>query len=167
LPYDPVAKKRSAGNNKRDHDATILAANVEVGAASGFGAKPGVGQSGVHLRYHTHAEYRKLSPDQKFELSELHKAKNKKDGRPSKEDEGKNPTSKSSKKQIASAVAKEVARQLKRDANEEDNVDAMIMSLKSASSDEKPPKKVRMDESTSVNTSALKSILCRVKNKNT
>jgi hypothetical protein len=65
LPYDPVAKKRS---NKRDHDATIGDATADVAAT--FGDKPGIGKSGVHLRYYEPEEYKKLNKEQKQELRE-------------------------------------------------------------------------------------------------
>jgi hypothetical protein len=39
---------------------------------SAFGSKKGIGDSGVHLRYHADEDYRKLSPAQKknFEFGE-------------------------------------------------------------------------------------------------
>ena len=165
LPYDPVAKRRPDGR-KRDHDTNVSATTADVSSTTGFGSKPGVGKTGVHLRYHTHAEYKKLTSEQKVELREWRETKKKKDGKTGKtpKDDGKDPTAKQSK-QIATAVAKELVKQLKpKDADKEDDVDAMIMSLQSATPEEKPPKKLRVSESTTVNTSALKSILQRVKN---
>jgi hypothetical protein len=166
LPYCPVQKKRNAGN-KRDHENTISDVTADVSA--GFGSKPGIGKSGVHLRYYTQNEYQKLSGDQKKELKEWREsgggsAKGKK------EKGGKSVAKKDNS--IAAAISKEVAKQLKKDA-EEDDVDALIMSLQSTSADpdtaDDPaptPKKARFEASktTQVSTSALKSILRRVKN---
>jgi hypothetical protein len=67
LPYDHVAKKRSTANNKRGAGEISEAVGAEV---SSFGAKEGIGKSGVHLRYHKPAEYDQLSKDQKEELKE-------------------------------------------------------------------------------------------------
>jgi hypothetical protein len=167
LPYCPVQKKRSA-NNKRDHENIISDVTADVSA--GFGSKPGIGKSGVHLRYYTQSEYQKLTGDQKKELRAWRESGG---GSKGKKDKGGKPT-KTAKKDnsIAAAISKEVAKQLKKDSEEED-MDALIMSLQSNSAESAntdmpapTPKKTRFEatSTTQVNTSALKSILRRVKN---
>ena len=82
---------------------------------------------------------------------------------------------KKSKKRMVSAITKEVKKQLKRKDkdDEDDDIDGIIMSLQSSNLNqaqgEKPSKKIRIQEEqpiTQVSTSALKSILRRVRNTN-
>ena len=67
LPKDPVVKRRL-------HAAKRPAGEISMtDAAKGGGGgdiKKGIGQSGVHLRYHEPTEYDKLSKQQKKELAE-------------------------------------------------------------------------------------------------
>jgi hypothetical protein len=70
LPYDPVAKKR--------HDTTQKRGSAEISDSTGadiasFGAKEGIGNSGVHLRYHKPEEYNTLGREQKDKLCEWRK----------------------------------------------------------------------------------------------
>ncbi|MFN7880706.1 MAG: hypothetical protein ACK5P1_11940, partial [Sphingobacteriia bacterium] len=60
-PFDPVAirPKRSA--------AAISAAETDVTVSS---MKTGIGKTGVHLRFHSHSEYKTLTAAQKAELKE-------------------------------------------------------------------------------------------------
>ena len=58
-PYDPVAKKRAAGT-KRERQVTMSDVTTEIGATEGFGGKPGVGKTGVHLRHHNTQEHKEL-----------------------------------------------------------------------------------------------------------
>jgi hypothetical protein len=66
LPYDPVAKKRSS-TNKRGAGDISDATGADI---SSFGAKEGIGKTGVHLRYHKDDEYATLNRDQMDELRE-------------------------------------------------------------------------------------------------
>jgi hypothetical protein len=66
LPYDPVAKKRTVGNKRGAGD---ISDTTSADIAS-FGAKEGIGKSGVHLRYHKDDEYATLNRDQMDELCE-------------------------------------------------------------------------------------------------
>jgi hypothetical protein len=66
LPYDPVAKKRT-GTNKRGAGDISDTTGADV---SSFGAKEGIGKTGVHLRYHKDDEYATLNRDQMDELRE-------------------------------------------------------------------------------------------------
>ena len=63
LPYDPVAKKRSSQKRGVGDISDTTAADI-----SSFGAKEGIGATGVHLRYHTDVEYKDLSEEQQDEL---------------------------------------------------------------------------------------------------
>ena len=70
LPYCPVSKKHTAGS-KRDHaDISGVSFADDTAEISSFGSKSGVGKSGVHLRFHKHAEYQTLNAEQKAELKE-------------------------------------------------------------------------------------------------
>ena len=64
LPKDPVARKRDTVNKRGPGEISDLNANV-----SGFGVKPGIGSTGVHLRWHSEEEYTGLSQEQRRELN--------------------------------------------------------------------------------------------------
>jgi hypothetical protein len=107
LPMDPVAKQQSAGVKCGSADISNTTADI-----AGFGAKPGLGKTGVHLRYYKDAEYRKLNKDQQDELREWRKSAdysgkkpNKGVGRPQKQ-------ARHEKGALASAVEKEVSKRL-------------------------------------------------------
>jgi hypothetical protein len=62
LPYCPVAKKQTAGAKRGAGEISELNADKAEGNISSFGVKNGRGsKTGVHLRYHKHSEYQKLS----------------------------------------------------------------------------------------------------------
>jgi hypothetical protein len=63
LPYDPVAKKRTSGHKRGSGEISEI-----TGEISSFGAKEGIGHTGVHLRYHKPEEYATLSKEQTDEL---------------------------------------------------------------------------------------------------
>jgi hypothetical protein len=63
LPYDPVAKKRTSGQKRGSGEISELTGDI-----SSFGAKEGIGHTGVHLRYHKPEEYATLSKEQTDEL---------------------------------------------------------------------------------------------------
>ena len=150
LPYDPVAKKRN--QTKRPHADVSDTSGAEVAA---FGTKPGIGKTGVHLRYYKTAEYKKLTSEQKVELKEWRDSiKDKK-----KSNHGQD-------KAIAAAVEKAVEKRLAaRTPDEEktpskEEAKAAIMSIFQDDDDEPPAKKAKAD----VSSSTLKAILRRVKN---
>ena len=67
LPYDPVAKKKAA----MKRPVAQISSVEEVAEISGTAAmKESIGKTGVHLRWHTNAEYKELTSEQKKELSE-------------------------------------------------------------------------------------------------
>ena len=71
LPYDPVAKKRATGI--KHGSALISLAEVDNGPTTTIATndlKPSIGKTGVHLCYHKHHEYKKLTQEQRRELSE-------------------------------------------------------------------------------------------------
>ena len=71
LPYDPVAKKQAMGIKRGS--ALISLAEAENGPTTIIAAndsKPSIGKTGVHLHYHKHHEYKKLTQEQHRELSE-------------------------------------------------------------------------------------------------
>ena len=65
LPYDPVAKKRATGIKRGS--ALISFAEAHDGPNMTIAAnnsKPSIGKTGVHLCYHKHHEYKKLTHEQ-------------------------------------------------------------------------------------------------------
>ena len=71
LPYDPIAKKQATGVKRGS--ALISLAEGNNGYTTTIAAntsKPSIGKTGVHLRYHKHHEYKKLTQEQRCELSE-------------------------------------------------------------------------------------------------
>ena len=92
--------------------------------------KASIGRTGVHLRYHTPAEYDNLSNEQKDELREWRKQN------PSKKKGGDNEVqkggrSKSSKQQLASVVAKELKRFARKEEEDKttSDIQAQIASM--------------------------------------
>jgi hypothetical protein len=137
LPACPVAKKRQANPHKRgvaqisatDTDIDQNFQQLTIGDTKG--GKPAIGKTGVHLRYHTNTEYKKLSVEQQNELREWRKEKYP-DGPPTKKQRrggGKQPAAKSySKKQLSLMVAEQVKAQLK-EKSEEGKGEEYILSL--------------------------------------
>lgn len=74
LPYDPVAKKRTAQVKRGPSQISDVSADFEadVSAASGS-SKPAVGRTGVEFRFYKKQEYRNLTTEQKDELREYRK----------------------------------------------------------------------------------------------
>ena len=74
LPYDPVAKKRAAVTQNKRSAAQISSIELEEESVKGevsstmMSKKASIGKTGVHLWYHTPAEYDNLSNEQKDEL---------------------------------------------------------------------------------------------------
>ncbi len=170
LPYDPVQKKRAdhAGTKRGAAEISDVsgddAAHVNANA-SAFGAKKGIGKTGVHLRYHSPADYKMLSKEQQGELREWRK---------NKKGKGSNDPSKTRankfdrEKAIASAVEKKFAAKMKSIAQEkttEDEAEAFIMSIVQKYNG----KKVQVSDATAKaeiakSAPSLKSILKRAKN---
>ena len=79
LPSDPVARKGAGVNNRGASD--ILAVGIDVDSegvdtkktSEGFGGKPEISKTGVHLRWHTANEFRQLTRKQKKELFQWRK----------------------------------------------------------------------------------------------
>ena len=67
LPHDPVAKKRTETSKKHANVGDTTCAEAEILA---FGAKKGIGKTGVHLRHHNDQEHKKLTKEQRTELRE-------------------------------------------------------------------------------------------------
>jgi hypothetical protein len=68
LPYDSAAKKRTVSNKRGAGDISdTTGANI-----SSFGAKEGIGKTGVHLCYHEDDKYATPNRDQMNELREWH-----------------------------------------------------------------------------------------------
>jgi hypothetical protein len=126
LPYDPVAKKRQNAS-KRDHD--LIVSDVTGNVSSSFGNKPGLGKTGVHLRYHTKDEYKALSNEQK--LKEWREKTGGNQGKKQRKSNDNKSPRKGAQRKLISAITKEITKQLKgkdtRDSNDE--LDGITMSL--------------------------------------
>ena len=172
LPYDPVQKKRTqgvAGDKRSAADISDITAD-ETADVNAFGAKKGIGKSGVHLRYHNFQDYKRLNEEQKDELRawrETTGSKGKR-GRPDTVDKRNNSTSKKTKfdneKAIASAVEKKVAEKmkaLKKAKSDDDKTESYIMSIiKKAAQGSKA---VKIGDTTAI-TPSLQSIIKRARN---
>ena len=105
LPHDPVAKKR----------ATAKRPQVEISTVDSTDLKSGIGKTGVELRYHTYAEYTKLSTEQKKELSEWRGKNGTSDGKgksgkqSAKKTTNSEPSKKKIKKMISEVLSSELA----------------------------------------------------------
>ena len=65
LPYDPTAKKRVTGI--KQGSALISLAEAHDGPTMTIASnnvKPSIGKTGVHLHYHKHNKYKKLTQEQ-------------------------------------------------------------------------------------------------------
>jgi hypothetical protein len=113
MPYDPVMnKKANQSGNKRNPAEISDASGAETGAnVSAFGAKKGIGSSGVHLRYHSPDEYKKLSKEEKDDLRQWRKTTGS-TGKGGKESKS-SPKQYNPEKAIASAVEKKFAERMK------------------------------------------------------
>ena len=68
-PYDPVAKKQASGT--KHGSALISTMEAESDTTTNVSTtvtKPSIGKTGVHLCYHKHHEYKKLTRVQRHEL---------------------------------------------------------------------------------------------------
>ena len=71
LPYDLLAKKRATGIKRGSALISLTEAESEpIATIAANDAKPSIGKTGVHLCYHKHHEYKKLTCEQCHELSE-------------------------------------------------------------------------------------------------
>ena len=136
LPYDPVAKKRAAVVQNKCSAAQISSVELEEESVKGevssttMPKKASIGRMGVHLWYHTPAEYDNLSNEQKDELREWRKQN------PLKKKGGDNEVrkggrSKSSKRQLVSVVTKELKRFVRKEKEDKaiSNIQAQIASM--------------------------------------
>jgi hypothetical protein len=68
LPKDPVVKRKQQDGKRPASEISDVKAEL-----ADFGSKPGIGKTGVHLRYHNNTDYKKLSKPQQDELREWRK----------------------------------------------------------------------------------------------
>ena len=183
LPKDPVARKRELAT-KRGISAISSEANAEI---SGFGDKPGIGKTGVHLRWHTKKEFKRLTQEQMKELMKWRESKlssdpnyDPKEMKENKKGGGdKKKKTKQEKKALAAAIDKRVndkleekMKQAKEDEETERDMKSYIMSLfqPSETSSLKSNVKASASATTTPNSESskppitLRSILKRAKN---
>jgi hypothetical protein len=166
LPYDPVSKKRKAAGTREISDITTTGADI-----SSFGAKKGIGKTGVHLRYHKFGEFSKLSEAQKDELNEWRespegqkrnykKGTTNKNGGNKRSKQGGEMKRKKLDKSIASTIAASVDKQVtKRLAKLEQEISAVETEEKVQEERQTPAARSRKV--------TIQSILARAKNPNT
>ena len=165
LPSDPVARKRISGNKR--NTAAISAVTEEVNSTTA--KKPSIGQSGVHLRYHTSTEYKALTKDQKDELREW-RANNPSQSKAKKaKADTKSKSNIFTKNKVASLVAKRVDAELKKAAepDPEEDMETYITSLVDAAvarSTSATAAATTTDPTPQPKKVTLKSILKRAKN---
>ena len=171
LPTDPVAKKRNAG--AKQGNAQISDTTADVAA---FGAKPGIGKTGVALRYHKHKEFHALTPEQRDELVAWQKARKDPSKGKKKRNSDRSP-SKLTEKSIAAAVAQELKKQrteVDKDSVDDTDIDdekfrAYIMSIVKEDATATSAKKVKISDASASapgtpSKSMLNSILRRARN---
>ena len=133
LPHDPVAKKRAQAStptkrtNAEISDATV----VKESGGSSSNSKVRVGpKTGVEFRFHTKAEYKNLTQDQRAELKEFRDAReqngqdrNLSKSKGSSKTKGKTntPGNKRLKTLVAEAVAAAATAKAETDKSEQDN----------------------------------------------
>ena len=165
LPSDPVALKMSDSRNRDANVSEVRAIN------NNFGDKKGIGKTGVHFRFYKMDEYKKLSEEQKQELKEWRDSQgNSKQSRGKdvvRAGRGKFNSNRGGKSHNGDRrVSSASSRRGKKRQNED--VDSIIMALQvsptaTEAEAKKEPPKPQANEVTTVNTSALKSILKRIK----
>ena len=170
LPYDPVAKKRTSGN-KRTSAMISDVSTQEPEVASTHGGKTSIGKTGVHLRWHTDAEYKKLNAAQRKELYEWREANpQEKEAQLSSKPKKSKKTS-YTKRQLASLVSKRVKLELTKKQEAQDEEAAIMSLIEQVKATEvttkKPPASASAVASTAHDhqtaASALRSILKKAK----
>ena len=144
LPSDPVARKRSTGSQRGGAEISAVGGNDAGSGGKGFGGKSGIGTTGVHLRWHTANEFKKLSKKQKRGLFEWRKTQGGKDGGGA---SGKaNIRQKRQKEAIAAAVEEKLQEKLtsiqqkeQEKAKSDDVARAYIMSLFPGTNENRKP----------------------------
>ena len=114
LPYDPVATKSATGIKRVS--AMISLGEAEIGPITTIAAtnlKPSIGKTGVHLRYHIHHEYRKLTQEKRCELSKW-RLKNPDSHKPSYVKKPYVPSRSTKSKQITTLVSQQVAAKMQK-----------------------------------------------------
>ncbi len=169
LPYDPVAKKRAAGQKRTNEQIS----SVEADVSALTGPKPSIGKTGVHLRWHKRKEYEALTAAQKKELYEWREANPEAAKNPNAKGKGKGQGKYYTNKQLSSLVTKKVKIALEKNTEEQQDVsagEAFIVSVvekalgaranASSAAAETAPAKAPAPP-TQLHPSALKSILKR------
>ena len=171
LPKDPVARKRTQGSKRNVNEISEAdGSTVEISSL-----KPGMGKTGVHLRWYTKEEFRKLSKEQRNELIEWRsQKKDQKEGNNGNNNERGPGKGKNAKKKreaaISAAVDKRIAEKLKeteKDSQDEEGLKAYIMSvIKSMKPDSKQSNPAISSSTVSTDKPqvTLKSILKKAKN---
>ena len=164
LPADPVARKRIAGAKRASANISAAEAGSEEVSAT-TAKKPSIGKTGVHLRYHTQAEYKALSKGQRDELRqwrELNPSVGKSSKKPKADTNKRSDTF--TKKQVAAMVADRVDAALKKVVEDKvpDDGEAYVTSLVEAA----VAKATKSDEDSkpAAKKVTLKSILKSAKN---
>ena len=135
LPYDPVAKKQARGIKRGS--ALISITEVENGPTPTIAAndaKPSIGKTGVHLCYHKHHEYRKITQEQHRELSKW-RLNNPDAHKPSYVKKPHVPDRPTRSKQISMLVSQQVAAKMQK-YNRSAHVDITNTAGKAAADDE-------------------------------
>ena len=159
LPSDPVAKRRTSPKRT----LADIAATSGTDERDAKRPKPGIGITGVDLRYHSPAEYKKLDKLQKQELFKWRQKK----GRKNPKSNGGKGTGSLSESKIAAAVAKEM-KKLKTveeaDERNEEELKSYILSVVNTAINSKPAA-AAVEEPIPRKTGNLKAIIGRANTK--
>ena len=166
LPKDPVVRKRVQGNKRSVTEISEVTGEViEISSM-----RPGIGKTGVHLRWYKGEEFRKLSKEQRTELVEWRAKTKEKKSKGNTEDGDKRSKTKENKKMreaaISAAVDKRIEEKLKaseKDTQDEEGVKNYIMSVIKQMNDKSTPTPPTISSSTSSKVT-LQSILKKAKN---
>ena len=135
LPYDRVAKKRATGIKCGSALILLTEAKSEpITTIAVNDAKPSIGKTGVHLRYHKHHEYKKLIREQCHELSEWQQ-NNPDAHKPSYVKKPCVPDRSTRSKQISTLVSKQVTAEIQK-LNKSAHIGTALTAQKGAANDE-------------------------------
>ena len=125
LPYDPVAKNRSGGQNRGSAQISSV-----MDPSPTTTKIPSIGKTGVHLRYYKTGEYKNLTNEQKEVLKEwrANNPKTFKAGSKKAKKEAPKKSKSSMKKQVASLVEAALNKSVKFDDQVNDE-EKYIMSM--------------------------------------
>ena len=134
IPADPVARKRGKTAGEKRELADISGVEGEdmkpEAKVSALNVKSGRGKTGVELRFHTTAEYHKLSPEQKKELADWRKTDAGRKTMAEQKGKGKSHSNVDIDAKVAAAIKKNDAKKAKEEKETEEETAKVFAMLK-------------------------------------